>query len=114
MTCVLDIATGRVSMDNEDFTMNGKCHPHHLGSGNMCLGTLASTLPDIIGKYEVFNAICLLVDFMKTAHYPDSAGSSVNYWPYVVDDKLVLPGTGNVTQLFINKNIKEGAEWTSL
>lgn len=114
MTCVIDIGTSRVSMDNEDFLIETICHPHHLGGGNMCLGTLGATLPDIIGKYEIYNAICLLVDFMKTAHYPDSAGAKVVFWPYIEKGKLVLPGTGKVTQLFMNSNMKEGAEWESL
>jgi hypothetical protein len=114
MTCVIDIGTSRVSMDNEDFLIETRCHPHHLGSGNMCLGTLGATLPDIIGKYEIYNAICLLVDFMKTAHYPDQAGARVIFWPYIEKGKLVLPGTGKVTQLFMNPNMKDGAEWESL
>lgn len=88
---VIDIERGTTYVKNMLVITNDRHHPHDIGGGKLCLGTLDGTLPKLLGQFELFAAVTEIVDFLSTANYRDHAGSSVIAWPYIEKREIITP-----------------------
>jgi hypothetical protein len=55
--------------------------PHVFSSGIPCLGSISSTLPDLIGRMEIGAAITVAMEFLQSVNVEDGAGKHIDNWP---------------------------------
>jgi hypothetical protein len=57
--------------------------------GNCCLGTLQSTIPDLVAKYEFSTLVQVMLSYLGEVNMLDGAGRLVHHWPLLNKDGSV-------------------------
>lgn len=92
----IDIARTDVRFFNTNNTRHGYWtpndpHPHvDGGSGNPCLGNVASTIAELCSQNELYALALVAMDFLENANQSDPAGARVRMWDVVDDEGNVI------------------------
>jgi hypothetical protein len=80
-----DMVTYRNLTRRVDAYESGMQAPHVFPRGNPCLGSISSTLPELIGQCEFSVALDLSIQFLQQVNTADVAGKHVDKWPIAED-----------------------------
>lgn len=85
----MGLETGQIYVRNTTFTCRGHQHPHDIGGGRLCLGNIERDILPLLAEFQLSAAMMLIIDFLQTANYRDSAGQTVGNWPYIAKDNSI-------------------------
>lgn len=69
---------------------SGMQAPHVFPRGNPCLGSIGSTLPELVSNCEYAVAIDLCIQFLQTVNLADVAGRHIEAWPLVKNETTTV------------------------
>lgn len=81
----LNLDTSEIRIFNLDRTAGGQQHPHVDGQGIPCFGEIKASLPELVAKKAIPEAVSVIIRFLWSINTADDWGKHIGLWPVLED-----------------------------